>query len=71
MNPDRLFSMLVRMVMRKAVNKGLDAGIDKMSKGSGRGSEDSRAQRPAPRSDRKRAGHLKRSMRLARRIGRF
>jgi hypothetical protein len=71
MNPDRLFSMLVRMVMRKAVNKGLDAGIDRMTRGGGTGPQEGEASRPAPGQDRSRARQLKKSVRMARRMGRF
>jgi len=68
MNASQLINMVIRMVMRRVVGRGINAGMDmasrKMSKGEDRG-------RGAPAESRDMADRAKKSMKVARRVGRL
>lgn len=68
MNANQLINMVIRMVMRQVVGRGLNAGIDMASRKMSKG--ESRDGGPTPES-REMADRTKKSMKVARRVGRF
>jgi len=69
MNADRIISMVIRMVMRRVMRTGVDAGINAVGKRMNRNKDpEKRGKAPDSSESTRRA---KKSIRLARRFGRF
>lgn len=68
MNMNGLINRLIRQVLNRALYKGVDMGMDHMARGKNGGKPLSKEQQ---RASREMAQRTKKTMRMARRIGRF
>lgn len=71
MNANRLISMVVRMVLRPLISRGINAGIDAVSGREKRRSDRSDEERKQAADAKGTTQNARRTIRMARRIGRM